>query len=48
VNLQGESHVLRATPLPTWAVPSPDGSKLAFIDQAVDSNVWMWEIEPQR
>jgi hypothetical protein len=41
VNQQGESHILRIMPLGTWGVPSPDGAKLAFIDEAVDSNVWM-------
>ncbi len=25
---------------PLWAVPSPDGHKLAFIGETVDSNVW--------
>jgi hypothetical protein len=44
VNQQGESRVLRETPLGTWGVPSPDGSKLAFVDKAVDSNVWMWQV----
>ncbi len=48
VNQLGESHTLRASPSSTWAVPSPDGSKLAFVDQAVDSNVWMWQIEQKR
>jgi Tol biopolymer transport system component/DNA-binding winged helix-turn-helix (wHTH) protein len=48
VDRRGESHVLRDTPLSTWGVPSPDGSKLAFVDQAVDSNVWMWRLEEQR
>ena len=44
VNRQGESHILRDTPLSTWGIPSPDGAKLAFVDRAVDSNVWMWQI----
>jgi hypothetical protein len=48
VNQQGESRVLRDTPWGTWGVPSPDGSKLAFVDKAVDSNVWMWQIEGGR
>lgn len=43
VSLQGETHVLRDSPHGTWAVPSPDGKKLAFVDQPVDSNVWMWQ-----
>ena len=41
VDRQGNSHILRDTPLGTWGVPSPDGHKLAFVDQAVDSNVWV-------
>lgn len=48
VDQQGESHVLRASPSGTWGVPSPDGQKLAFVDQAVDSNVWMWQVERKR
>jgi eukaryotic-like serine/threonine-protein kinase len=48
VNQQGDSRVLRDTPWGTWGVPSPDGSKLAFVDKAVDSNVWMWQIEQGR
>ena len=48
VNQQGESHILRQTPLGTWGVPNGDGSKLAFVDKAVDSNVWMWQIGKER
>lgn len=48
VNRKGESRLLRDTPLGTWAVPSPDGRKLAFVDEAVDSNVWIWEQKPRR
>ena len=48
VGLQGESHVLRDTPLSTWGVPSPDGSKLAFVDQAVDSNIWLLHLRQAR
>ncbi len=48
VNPQGESRILRIAPQGTWAVPSPDGSKLAFIDQAVDSNVWLWDVTHHR
>jgi DNA-binding winged helix-turn-helix (wHTH) protein/Tol biopolymer transport system component len=47
VNQHGESYVLRHTALSTWGVPSPDGNKLAFVDQAIDSNVWMWQIAGQ-
>jgi len=45
VDLNGESHVLRRTQLSNWGVPSPDGCKLAFVDRAVDSNVWLWQID---
>lgn len=45
VDQDGESHVLRRTPLSDWGVPSPDGHKLAFVDRAVDSNVWMWQLQ---
>jgi len=45
VSQKGEVHALRNTPLGTWGVPSPDGSKLAFVDKAVDSNAWMWQVE---
>jgi hypothetical protein len=26
-------------------VPSPDGRKLAFVDRAVDSDVWLWQVD---
>jgi Tol biopolymer transport system component len=48
VSLQGASHVLHETPWSTWAVPSPDGSKLAFVDQAVDSNAWIWQVKKEQ
>ncbi|MBS1850506.1 MAG: winged helix-turn-helix domain-containing protein [Acidobacteria bacterium] len=48
VNQHGATHVLRNTPLGTWGVPSPDGKKLAFVDQAVDSNVWVWDIQAHK
>ncbi|MFL6465437.1 MAG: hypothetical protein ACJ73N_13625, partial [Bryobacteraceae bacterium] len=41
VNLNGQSHLLRETVGGTWGVPSPDRRKLAFVDQTVDSNVWV-------
>ncbi len=47
VSLQGETHVLLDSPAGTWGVPSPDGKKLAFVDQPVDSNVWMWQAGAQ-
>jgi DNA-binding winged helix-turn-helix (wHTH) protein/Tol biopolymer transport system component len=33
--------LLRQTTGRTYAVPSPDGRKLAFVDQNIDSNVWL-------
>jgi Tol biopolymer transport system component len=48
VDQNGASHVLRTTPLSNWGVPSPDGRKLAFVDRAVDSNVWMWQVGAHR
>jgi eukaryotic-like serine/threonine-protein kinase len=48
VNQQGESHILRDTPLSTWGIPSPDGIRLAFVDRAVDSNVWMWQLKKEQ
>jgi Tol biopolymer transport system component len=47
VDQRGKSHVIRDTPQSTWGVPSPDGKRLAFVDQAIDSNVWMWQIAKQ-
>jgi hypothetical protein len=41
VDLNGDATFLRATAGPTWADPSPDGKKLAFVEQTVDSNVWL-------
>jgi DNA-binding winged helix-turn-helix (wHTH) protein/Tol biopolymer transport system component len=46
VDGEGQSRVLRETPLSTWAVPSPDGEKLAFVDEVVDSNAWLWHFSP--
>jgi DNA-binding winged helix-turn-helix (wHTH) protein/Tol biopolymer transport system component len=44
VSQQGKAHLLRDSVAGGWAVPSPDGSKLALVDQPVDSNVWMWQM----
>lgn len=41
VDRKGTAIFLRDTSGPTWANPSPDGKKLAFVDQTVDSNVWL-------
>jgi Tol biopolymer transport system component/DNA-binding winged helix-turn-helix (wHTH) protein len=41
VDAEGKTTLLRQTTASTWAVPAPDGKKLAFVDQDVDSNVWL-------
>lgn len=41
VNRAGESRLLRKLDVATWAVPSPNGQKLAFVDRSLDSNVWL-------
>jgi DNA-binding winged helix-turn-helix (wHTH) protein/Tol biopolymer transport system component len=41
IDLKGRTTVLRETVNGTWGVPSPDGSRLAFVDYTIDSNVWM-------
>jgi DNA-binding winged helix-turn-helix (wHTH) protein/Tol biopolymer transport system component len=40
VNLSGHATLLRRMHGTTYAVPSPDGRMVSFIDQNVDSNVW--------
>jgi serine/threonine protein kinase len=39
----GHARLLYRSVSNTWAVPSPDGRHLAFVDDGVDSNVWMIE-----
>lgn len=46
VNAKGTPKPLRETATYTWGVPSPDGSKLAFADLDVDSNVWLLPANP--
>ena len=41
IDLQGRATVLKKSVMGTWGVPSPDGSKLAFVDYRIDSNVWI-------
>jgi len=41
VDMEGHATVLRQTVTGIWGVPSPDGSKLAFVDHTIDSNVWL-------
>jgi Tol biopolymer transport system component len=42
IQLSGEVHVLRETTGNTWGVPSPDGKKLAFVDNTTVRNVFAW------
>jgi len=42
IRLSGDVHVLRETTGNTWGVPSPDGKKLAFVDNTTDRNVFAW------
>lgn len=44
VALTGEARILRSfAGGPTWGAPSPDQRQLAFVDQTVNSNVWLKE-----
>jgi hypothetical protein len=40
IDRNGRFHLLRECPSSTWGVPSPDGQRLAFVDQAAFSNFW--------
>jgi hypothetical protein len=44
VALDGTTTLLRQTYVPTWGVPSPDGKKLAFVDQTSNTNAWVGNI----
>lgn len=41
VDRQGHSTVLRNTYVQIWGVPSPDGKKLAFVEQTANTNIWI-------
>jgi hypothetical protein len=41
VDRSGRANLIWQTTVPTWGVPSPDGKKLAFGNESVDSNVWL-------
>jgi len=43
VSHEGRSTVLHTSPLLIWAVPSPDGTKIAFPDASTGTNVWTTE-----
>jgi hypothetical protein len=40
IDRDGRFQVLRECPIATWGLPSPDGRRLAFVDQAAYSNFW--------
>jgi eukaryotic-like serine/threonine-protein kinase len=43
IDLKGHAHVLREFEGTSFAVPAPDGNRLAFVDFLVSSNAWMLE-----
>jgi len=40
IDRNGRFQLLRECPSSTWVVPSPNGQRLAFVDQAAFSNFW--------
>jgi DNA-binding winged helix-turn-helix (wHTH) protein/Tol biopolymer transport system component len=48
VDLDGHALLLYHTRNSTWAVPSPDGERLAFVENDVDSNLWVLRPEVRR
>ena len=40
IDREGRFQLLRECPSSTWVVPSPNGERLAFVDQAAFSNFW--------
>lgn len=47
VDLEGHTRIVRRqmTPRTSWAIPSPDGKHLAFMEWTAAGNVWMLERE---
>ena len=43
IDLGGHTQMLHHSPGRTFAVPSPDGRHLAFVDYVLLSNAWMIE-----
>jgi Tol biopolymer transport system component/DNA-binding winged helix-turn-helix (wHTH) protein len=43
IDSDGRVTELYRTAYNTWALPSPDGSKLAYLDYTTDRNVWVWK-----
>ena len=46
VDRSGHATLLRMTSGVVWAVPSRDGEKIAFVDQATNNNVWIGSRNP--
>jgi hypothetical protein len=42
----GNGIVLRKTYVPAWGLPSPDGKRLAFVDQTSNTKVWIGKLVP--
>ena len=40
IDRSGQTQLLRECPNTTWGLPSPDGKRIAFVDQAAISNFW--------
>ena len=40
IDARGRSRALWESPIVTWGIPSPDGRRLAFVDQNLLSNIW--------
>jgi len=43
IDAAGRVEELYRTAYNTWALPSPDGRKLAYLDYTTDRNVWLWK-----
>lgn len=42
ISESGDIRELYRSPYNTWAIPSFDGTHLAFLDYSLDRNVWIW------
>lgn len=43
ISTTGKATELRNTAMDTWAVPSPDGKRMAFVDSSTSRNVYTWQ-----
>ncbi len=44
ITLQGTATLFRNASVGSWAVESPDGTHIAFVDRNLDSNVWLLDL----